>query len=164
MTTASTKRDEASADAPRPAERTKTQAELDKAAEVAAKDAQIRAEADAQFREDVAKAQEKRDKRLAKLSTGTDIVEQAWNETKADDDPPYNALAADHLQKLRAVETAVRETGNADVIGLEAFEERLRELINEQGGPTGTALVPSAASGRPETEETAEDTKTKGGK
>lgn len=152
-----TKRDEARDDAAQPAERPATKKEAD--AKLAAKEAQIRQEADAEFREDVRKATEKRDKKLAKLKTGINIAEKAWNETKADDDPPYNAVSSDHKQKLDTIVQAVRETGNADVVGLEEFEARVKELVDEQGGPTGTALNPADTADKAEEVENAKSAK-----
>lgn len=154
-----TKRDEAREDAAQPAERPATHKEAD--AKLAAKEAQIRQEADAEFREDVRKATEKRDKKLAKLTLGVNIAEKAWNETKAEDDPPYNAISSDHRQRLDTVVQAVRETGNADVVGLEEFEARVLELVKEQGGPTGTALVPATTANKAEEVENAKSAKEK---
>lgn len=115
-----------------------------------AKDEQKRNEIDAQFREDVAKAAEKRDKALAKLSRkpghGGNIAEIAWNDTKAEEDPPYNAITADHRHKLDVVVDAVRTTGNADVAGLELFEARVVELLAEEKAATGTVTPVAAAA------------------
>lgn len=120
-------------------------------AQEAAEAEQTRAQIDADFRADVAKASEKRDKALAKLDkktggTGGNIDEIAWNETKAEDDPVYNALAPDHRQKLRAVTDAVRSTGNADVVGLEAYEARIVELLADEKAAAGTPTAVAAAA------------------
>lgn len=127
-------RDEASAEAGRPAERPATAKDKEESAQKAAKAAQERSEADTEFREAVQKAAEKRAKRLEKLG-GTSIAEKAWNETKAEEDPPYAQVSGDFRQKLDAIVATIRETGNADVVGLEAFEERVKELVAEEGGP-----------------------------
>jgi hypothetical protein len=132
-----TKRDEADKDASRPAEREALALPTpEEAAKLEAKENEINAE----FREDVAKAVEKRDKALAKLprKRGANTAEIAWNETKAEDDPAYNAIASDYRQKLDTVVQAIRETGNADVVGLEAFEERVKELLAEEKEAEGT--------------------------
>lgn len=107
-------------------------------------------EADAEFREDVAKAAAKRDKAIAKFKS-PNVAEQAWNETKSESDPDYNAVSGDFRQKLDNVVQSVKETGNADVVGLEEFEKRVVELLAEQGVPAGSAgaLVPADMPGRP---------------
>lgn len=121
-----------------------------KSAEEAAKKQAAVNEADAAFREDVRKAAEKRAKAREKAGANDNIAERAWNETKAEDDPVYGECALDFRQKLDAVVEAVRNTGNADVVGLEKFEERARQLLAEQGGePGSTALVPADSAGRP---------------
>ena len=109
---------------------------------------QTRAQIDAKFREDIQKATEKRDKALAKLpnAPGANLDEVAWNETKADDDPLYNALTPDHRQKLRVVSDAVRSTGNADVVGLEAYEARIVELLADEKAAAGTVTPVAAAA------------------
>lgn len=138
-------RDEASPDAGRPAERAVSLAELtEESAKVEAK----RNEIDAQFRDDVAKAAEKRDKALAKLprrGTGN-VAETAWNETKREEDPEYKNIAGEHRRKLDDVVNAVRETGNADVAGLEAFEERVKEVLAEEKEAEGTPSKTAAAA------------------
>lgn len=133
-------RDEASKTATRPAEQSTNMAAVTQTAQEAAKEEAKRTEIDAAFRDDVRKATEKRDKALAKLPSSKhgNIAETAWNETKGEDDPPYNETAADHRAKLDTVVQAVRETGNADVVGLEAFEERVRELLAEEAEAAGT--------------------------
>lgn len=141
-------RDEASKDAARPAEQSTNMAATTATALEAAKDEAKRTDIDAHFREDVRKASEKRDKALAKLGprAGANIAEIAWNDTKAEDDPAYNDCAADHRAKLDTVVQAVRATGNADVVGLEAFEERVRELLAEEAEAAGTpSKVPAEA-------------------
>lgn len=125
---------------------TKTPDPAVEAAEVQAK----RNEIDAQFRADVAAAGEKRNKALAKLPAepgkGANIAELAWNQTKADDDPDYANTAGDHRRKLDTVVQAIRESGNADVVGLEAFEERVKELLADEKEAEGTpSKVPAKA-------------------
>lgn len=126
----------------------KARDEAIEAAQETAEAEQTRAQIDAKFREDMHKAAEKRDKALAKLpnAPGANIDEIAWNETKLDDDPPYNALTPEHRQKLRVVTDAVRATGNADVVGLEAYEARIRELLEGEKAPAGTATPVAAAA------------------
>lgn len=124
MTTA--KRDEADDKAARPAEQSTT-AVTDSAQTEAKRNA-----ADAQFREDVAKAVEKRDKALAKLPGGGNVAETAWNETKADEDPAYNAVASDFRGKLDAAVRSITETKSAGIAGLEAFEARVKELLAKE--------------------------------
>lgn len=133
-------RDEADKDAARPAEQPAKATDTEKAATEAAKVAAKRNEIDAQFREDVRKAAEKRDKALEKFGPrhGGNIAEIAWNETKADEDPKYGDAAADHRRKLDTVVQAVRASGNADVVGLEAFEERVKELLADEAEAAGT--------------------------
>lgn len=150
-------RDEADKDAGRPAERAATATEMAKdaikAADEAAKTEQKRNEIDAEFREDVHKAAEKRDKALAKLprAATANIAETAWNDTKAEDDPDYANTAADHRRKLDTAVQAIRESGNADIAGLEAFEERVKELLAEEAEAEGTpSKVPAAAKAHAE--------------
>ena len=133
-------RDEASKDAPRPAEQSTNMAATTPTALDAAKEEAKRSEIDAQFREDVRKAAEKRDKALAKLPAVKhgNIAETAWNDTKAKEDPIYADTAADHRRRLDTVVQAIRESGNADVVGLEAFEGRVKELLAEEAEPAGT--------------------------
>lgn len=155
-----TRRDEASPDAAAPAERVASQ--RDKDAKLAAKEAEKRQEIDAEFREDVRKAAEKRDKALSKLKTGRNLAEIAWNKTKAEEDPAYNAVDSTFRERLNTVVQTIRETGNADVVGLEAFEAEVKELVAEEGGPTGTALEPTAMPGKAEAEEDARSAKKAG--
>lgn len=130
-------------------ESTKARNARDEADEAAAKTAEVqatRAEIDAQFRADIAKATEKRDKALAKLpdTPGANIEEVAWNDTKRDDDPPYNALAIEHRQKLHTAAEAVRATGSAGIVGLEAYEARVKELLEAEKvlvGAEGSATI-----------------------
>lgn len=122
--------------------------DADKAKEEAAKRVEAEQKIDAEFREAVAKATEKRDKALAKLSPGSNIAETAWNETKAEEDPLYKDSTADHRRKLDTVVEAVKTTGNADVVGLEDFEARVIELLAEAGTPAGT-VAPFVASTAP---------------
>lgn len=133
-------RDEASKGSPRPAEQSTNMAAMAQTAQEAAKEEAKRAEVDTTFREDVRKAAEKRDKVLAKLPTTRrgNIAEVAWNETREDSDPVYADTAGDHRRKLDTVVQAVRETGNADVVGLEAFEEKVKELLAEEKEAEGT--------------------------
>ena len=146
-------RDEADKDAGRPAERPMTAAEKSKAAqktaEESAKEQAKRAEIDKEFQDDVAKAAEKRTKALSKLSPkarGGNIAEIAWNDTKADEDPDFGSVDATHREKLNYVVQTIRETGNADVVGLEAFEERVKELLDEEKEAEGTpSKVPAKA-------------------
>jgi hypothetical protein len=146
-------RDEASKDASRPAEQSTNMAATTATALEAAKEEAKRADIDAAFREDVRKASEKRDKALAKLPSEKrgNIAEVAWNETKGDDDPVYADTAVDHRRKLDTVVQTVRETGNADVVGLEAFEERVKELLAEEKEAEGTpSRVPATAKAQVE--------------
>lgn len=107
----------------------------DKEAEEAAKQRAAIAEADADYREAVAKAAEKRDKAIEKATDGKsgNVAETAWNETKAEEDPLYKDCAPDHRRKLDDIVTAVRQTGNADVVGFEDFEAKVLELLTERG-------------------------------
>lgn len=131
------------------------QSEADKAREEAAKRTAALNEADATFREEVAKAAEKRDKARAKAGAPLSIAERAWDETKSDDDPLYRETALTHRQKLDDVVAAVRTSGNADVVGLEEFEARVVELLAEEGATPGAGgLVVADRAGRP-TEEAA---------
>lgn len=144
-------RDEADKDASRPAERAATATEMakaaDKAAEKAAETEQKRAEIDQQYRDDVAKAGEKRAKALAKLPAHRgNIAEVAWDETKREEDPLYNAVAPDHRAKLDTAVQTIRESGNADIVGLEAFEERVKELLAEEAEAEGTPSKVAAAA------------------
>jgi hypothetical protein len=123
----------------------------DEAVEAAQESVEVeatRADIDRKFREDVAKAAEKRDKALAKLpnAPGANLDEIAWNETKADDDPVYAALVPDFKQKLHTVTEAVRATGNADVVGLEAYEARIVELLEDEKAAAGTVTPVAAAA------------------
>ena len=139
-------RDEADDKAARPAEQSTNLAATTKAALDGAEIEAKRNAADAQFREDVAKAAEKRDKALAKLPGSGNIAEEAWNSTKADEDPAYNAVAADHRAKLDTAVQTIRETGNADIVGLEAFEEKVKELLADEKEAEGTpSKVPAKA-------------------
>lgn len=115
-----------------------------------------RAEADAEFRETVQKAADKRAKRLAKLPAGANVAEQAWNETKDELDPLYNAVTPDHKFKLDTAVDHIRRTGSADIAGLEAFEARVKELIADEE-PTA-ALQPASSAGKEEASQNAEDT------
>lgn len=141
-------RDEASKDATRPAEQSTNMAATTQTALEAAKEEAKRTDIDAAFREDVRKAGEKRDKALAKLPSSKrgNIAETAWNDTKTDEDVPYNETAADFRARLDTVVQAVRETGNADVVGLEAFEERVKELLDEEKEAEGTPSKVAAAA------------------
>lgn len=130
----------------RPTELSTNMAATTKAAEEGAKEEAKRAEIDAKFRDDVRKAAEHRDKALAKLPRTGNIAEIAWNETKAEEDPEYNAVAGDFRQKLDTVVQAVRQTGNADVVGLEAFEEKVKELLAEEKEAEGTPSKTAAAA------------------
>jgi hypothetical protein len=123
----------------------KKKTEAEKAAEEAAERQNAINEADAAFREDVAKAAEKRDKAIAKATKGmsTNVAEEAWNETKAEGDPEYRAVAADHRAKLDTVVEAIRTTGNADVVGLEAFEAKVVELLEKRGEMPGEPSTPT---------------------
>jgi hypothetical protein len=123
----------------------KKKTEAEKAAEEAAERQNAINEADAAFREDVAKAAEKRDKAIAKATKGmsTNVAEEAWNETKAEGDPEYRAVAADHRAKLDTVVEAIRTTGNADVVGLEAFEAKVVELLEKRGETPGEPSTPT---------------------
>lgn len=116
--------------------------EDEKAREEAVEEEQTRTEIDAAFHEDVAKASEKRNKALAKLDKkagrGGNIAEIAWNETKAEEDPVYASTAFDHRNKLNAAVDAIRTSGNADIVGLEAFEARVVELLKEEKEAVGT--------------------------
>lgn len=139
-------RDEADKSATRPAEQSTNMAAVTEEAQEAAKTEQKRTDIDAKFREDVRKAAEHRDKALAKLPRSGNIAEIAWNETKAEGDPEYRDVAGDHRLKLDNVVQAVRETGNADVAGLEAFEEKVKELLAEEKEAEGTASKTAAAA------------------
>lgn len=141
-------RDEASKDAARPAEQSTNMAAVTQTAQEAAKEEAKRTDIDATFRDDVRKASEKRDKALAKLPSSKhgNIAEVAWNETKTDEDPLYKDTVADHRAKLDTVVQAVRETGNADVVGLEAFEEKVKELLEEDKEAEGTPSKVAAAA------------------
>jgi hypothetical protein len=130
----------------------------DTAREAAAEREQALAQADADFREDVAKAAAKRQKVLDKYPDQGNIAERAWNATKSEDDVEYKALAGEFKQKLDDVVTAVRETGNADVVGLEEFEAEVVRLLAELDVPTGTALVPSGPGREAADEAAAEST------
>lgn len=150
MTTATKPRDEAKPEATRPAEQSTNMAATTLTALDAAKDEAKRNEIDAEFRDAVNKASEKRTKALAKLDSkrgpGANIAEIAWNETKADEDPVYGDTTGEHRNKLAEVVRAVRETGNADVVGLEAFEARVAELLAEVKEAAGTpSKVPAEA-------------------
>jgi hypothetical protein len=118
----------------------KKKSAADKAAEEAAEQRAAINEADADFREAVAKATEKRDKAIEKATKGKsgNVAEIAWNETKSDDDPLYKDCAVDHRRKLDDIVTAVRQTGNADVVGLEDFEAKVVELLKDRGEEPGT--------------------------
>lgn len=139
-------RDEADKGSARPAEQSTNMAAMTEAAKEGAEVEAKRNEIDADFREGVQKLQEKRDKALAKLPRRGNIAEVAWNETKEEGDPPYNAVASDHRQKLDTIVQAVRETGNADVVGLEAFEERVKELLADEKEAEGTPTKVAAAA------------------
>ncbi len=149
---------------------TKKASDVRNAADDAKKKATERAEglskADAEFRDAVAKAAKKRADAIAKLPGGGNIAETAWNETKADEDPEYNAVSSTFRAKLDDVVAAVRQTGNADVVGLEAFEARVVELLAEAGTPAGSGALVPTDDGRDTTdaEEAADSTSTKRGK
>lgn len=125
--------------------------EADKAAEEARERETKRNEADTEFRETVRKAGEKRAKVYADTGAGN-IAEQAWNDTRDEDtDPPYNEISFTKRQQLDAVVEALRTSGNADVVGLEEFEARAKELLVESGVEPGSAgVVPGAGPGRGE--------------
>lgn len=141
-------RDEASKDATRPAEQSTNMAAATQTAQEAAKEEAKRTDIDATFREEVQKAADKRTKALAKLPSEKhrNIAETAWNETKAKEDPEYKDTAPDHRAKLDTVVQAIRESGNADVVGLEAFEEKVRELLAEEAEAAGTPSKTAAAA------------------
>lgn len=126
-------------------------AEVDKVEE-AAKVVAKKAEIDKEFQDTVAKAAEERNAKLAKLpiTPGTNIAEQAWNETKADEDPVYGACAFEHRAKLDTAVDSIKRSGSADIAGLEDFEVRVKELLAEVDSTTKpTALVPADSAGRP---------------
>lgn len=137
--------------------------EADKAAEKAAERTNAINEADATFKEEVAKAAEKRAKAIEKVDgASTNLAEAAWDATKAEADPRYRDSAQSHRQKLDAAVVAIQQTGNADIVGLEEFEKEVKRLIAERGETIGEgALVASTGPGRGESETTAEaDTET----
>lgn len=129
---------------------TKLASDTKKADEKAAKEATERtaaiAKIDADFREEVKAASDKRTKALLKYPDLNNYAERAWNDTKSEEDATYAEVSLPYRQKLDAVVEAVKTTGNADVVGLEAFEERVRELIAAE---KPVALQPSLAGGRP---------------
>lgn len=90
-------------------------------------------EIDATFREEVKAAADRRAKALADLpGYSTNFAETAWNETKAEDDPLYADVSPDFRRKLDTAVDSIRNTGSADIVGLEAFEARVKELIAEE--------------------------------
>lgn len=148
MTTTNKARDEAAPDAARPAEQSTNMAATTDAALEGAEAEAKRADIDTRFREDVNKAAEKRNKALSKLPAERrkNIAETAWNETKAEDDPDFNAVTPDHRAKLNYTVQTVRETGNADIVGLEAFEAKVKELLADEKEAEGTPSgVPARA-------------------
>lgn len=123
--------------------------DAEKLREEAAKNEAARAEADAKYREAVAKAGEERQKTLDKLpDSAGNIAEVAWNDTKEEADPLYASCAALHRQKLDAALVAIEATGTAGIQGLEDYEARVLELLAERKIPIGgTALVPTDSDG-----------------
>lgn len=109
-------------------------------AEEAAKAAAERKQIEADLQEDVNTAVAKHDAALAELPGGS-VAERAWNATKADDDPVYREISSVKKQQLAEVEEAVRRTGNADVVGLEAYEAEVKRLLEAEGITPGR-LVP----------------------
>lgn len=124
----------------------KSQTEAEKAAQKAAEDQAKRNQIEADFREDVAKAADKRAKALAKLDPASvNVAEQAWNDTKPEGEPDYNGITSTKKAQLDLVVDAVRTSGNADVVGLEDFEARVAELLVERGETPGQVAIPGQA-------------------
>lgn len=136
----------------------------DEAADEAAKRQAGITEADAAFREDVAKAADKRAKALAKLpGYSGNLAEEAWNETKAEGDPEYKDLATDFRQKLDTAVTAIEQTGNADIVGLEEFERVVVRLIAKRKDELVTKPTVDLEKRAAATEATDAAKETKGG-
>lgn len=96
------------------------QEKADEAKEKAAERQAALAQADTDFREAVAEAAAERQKVYDEYAEdGGNIAERAWNETKLDEDPDYNAVAADHRRKLDVAVDSIRTTGSAGIAGLE---------------------------------------------
>jgi hypothetical protein len=123
-----------------------TKSKTDEAREYAEERRIAITEADTAFHADVAKAAEKRDKVYADYPDKSNLAEMAWNATKTDDDPLYKDVVGDFRRKLDFAAETVRATGNADIAGLEAFEAEIKRLLTDLDIPTGTALVPAAAT------------------
>lgn len=114
----------------------------DEAAEAARERQAKIAEIDTTFKDAVKAAADERAEALAELNEdfpSTNIAEQAWNETKAEADPLYADVAADFRQKLDVTVDTIKGTGNADEVGLEDFEARVKELLAEEDPNAETA-------------------------
>jgi hypothetical protein len=63
----------------------------------------------------------------------TDLARKAWDATKDDADPVFDACALTHKNKLEVAARAVVETGRADIQGLERFEAFIAGILPTDG-------------------------------
>lgn len=124
---------------------TKLQTEAEKAQKEALERRTAIAEADQDFRDAVKKAAEARDKVLEKYPDLGNVAEAAWNETKAEEGPLYKDVALTFRFKLDSTVDTIKQTGNADEIGLEEFEKRVVELLKERHLPVAGVIEKTEA-------------------
>lgn len=129
---------------------TKLQTEADKAAKEAAERKAAIDKADADFKEAVAKAAEARDKVLEKYPDLGNVAEAAWNDTKLEEDPLYKDVAFTKREQLNAAVDTIKQTGNADIVGLEEFEKRAVELLKERHLPVAGVIEKTEAEKKDE--------------
>lgn len=98
---------------------------------------------EAELQKTVEEASAKHQAVLAENPAPGSYAEIAWNDTKAEGDPLYAECTGDHRRKLDTAVDAITRTGRADIVGLEAFEARVKELIEAQksGKPVSKALA-----------------------
>jgi hypothetical protein len=73
------------------------------------------------------------------------VAEQAWNETKADEDPEFIACTRDHQLKLTNAVHDIEEHFDdpfysTGIVGLEHFEEHVHDILTTQAAAEAAKL------------------------